>query len=197
MLLLGILPAAFAVAMGILIGAVRSGQFLVGPLAFAGGIFILLQVLNPITPAVSTNLGDRTAAWLCDRLTEACVRPFGIGHLEDSSLTTDLTVARDFDLGMTGPPLSIAMDFIASGMITLVTGLASAVIVAAYHWWAGVILAGACLRPITFCVRVACGTIATHPRSEERSATPTTVTVWPSIHRRARSCACLVSRAGR
>lgn len=58
-------------------------------------------------------------------------------------MTTDLTVARDFDLGMTGPPLSIAMDFIASGMITLVTGFASAVIVAVYHWWAGVILAGA------------------------------------------------------
>lgn len=64
LLLLGILPAAFAVAMGILISAVRSGQSLVAPLAFAGGIFILLQVLNPIHRAVSTNLGDRTAAWL-------------------------------------------------------------------------------------------------------------------------------------
>ena len=145
LLLLGILPAAFAVAMGMLIGAVRTDQSLVAPLAFAGGTFILLQVLNPIHRAVSTNLGDRTAAWLYDRLTEACVRPPGIGHLEDPSMTTDLTVARDFDLGMTGPPLSIAMDFIASGMITMVTGLASAVIVAAYHWWAGLALAGAWL----------------------------------------------------
>jgi ABC-type multidrug transport system fused ATPase/permease subunit len=54
-------------------------------------------------------------------------------------------VARDFDLGMTGPPLSIAMDFIASGMITMVTGFASAIVVAAYHWWAGVVLASAWL----------------------------------------------------
>ncbi len=145
LLLLGILPAAFAVAMGILIGAVRSGHPLIAPLAFAGGTFILLQVLTPLHRAVSTNLGDRTAAWLYDRLTEACVRPPGIGHLEDPSLTTDLTVARDFDLGMTGPPLSIAMDFIAGGMIAMVTGLASAIIVAAYHWWAGVILAAAWL----------------------------------------------------
>ena len=145
LLLLGLLPAAFAVAMGILIGAVRSGHSLVMPLAFAGGIFLLLQVLNPMHRAVSSNLGDRTAAWLYDRLTEACVRPPGTGHLEDPSLTTDLTVARDFDLGMTGPPLSIALDFIASGMITMVTGLASTVIVAAYHWWAGLILAGAWL----------------------------------------------------
>src|SRR6185312_1263466 len=111
LLLLGVLPAAFAVAMGILIGAVRSGHSLVMPLALTGGIFLLLQVLNPIHRAVSSNLGDRTAAWLYDRLTEACVRPPGIGHLEDPSLITDLTVARDFDLGMTGPPLSISMDF--------------------------------------------------------------------------------------
>jgi ABC-type multidrug transport system fused ATPase/permease subunit len=145
LLFLGLLPAAFAVAMGVLIAAVRSGYSLVIPLAFAGGIIHVLQVLNPIHRAVSSNLGDRTAAWLYDRLTEACVRPNGIGHLEDSALTTDLTVARDFDLGMTGPPLSIAMDFIASGMITMVTGLASAAIVGAYHWWAGVALAGAWL----------------------------------------------------
>ncbi len=145
LILLGVLPAAFAVAMGILIGAVRNGQSLVMPLAFVGSIFLVLQVLNPIQTAISTNLGDRTAAWLYDRLTEASVRPPGIGHLEDPSLATDLTVARDFDLGMTGPPLSVAMDFIASGMITMVSGFASAIIVAAYHWWAGVVLAGAWL----------------------------------------------------
>jgi len=40
---------------------------------FAGAIFVLLQVLSPIHQAVSANLGDRTAAWLYDRLTEACV----------------------------------------------------------------------------------------------------------------------------
>src|SRR2546429_4190290 len=37
---------------------------LAGPLALAGAIFILLQVLSPIHQAVSANLGDRTAAWL-------------------------------------------------------------------------------------------------------------------------------------
>jgi ATP-binding cassette, subfamily B, bacterial len=143
LIVLGVLPAAFAVAMGILIAAVRSGHSLVMPLAFTGTVFFVLQVLNPLHRTVSSNLGDRTAAWLYDRLTEACVRPQGIGHLEDSSLATDLTVARDFDLGMTGPPLSVAMDFIASGMVTMVTGIDSAAIVAAYHWWAGAVLLGA------------------------------------------------------
>jgi ATP-binding cassette, subfamily B, bacterial len=145
LLLRGILPAAFAIAMGVLVGAVQQGHPLPGPLAFAGAIFVLLQVLSPIHQALSANLGDRTAAWLYDRLTEACVRPPGIGHLEDATLTSDLTVARDFDLGMTGPPLSISMDFIATGLVEMTGGVASAVILARYAWWAPLVLAGAWL----------------------------------------------------
>jgi ABC-type multidrug transport system fused ATPase/permease subunit len=145
LLLRGILPAAFAIAMGVLVGAVQHGHPLAGPLAFAGSIFVLLQVLSPIHQALSANLGDRTAAWLYDRLTEACVRPPGIGHLEDPALTSDLTVARDFDLGMTGPPLSVSMDFIAAGLVEMTGGVASAVILARYAWWAPLVLAGAWL----------------------------------------------------
>jgi ATP-binding cassette, subfamily B, bacterial len=145
LLLRGILPAAFAIAMGVLVGAVQHGDPLSGPLAFAGSIFVLLQVLSPIHQTVSSNLGDRTAAWLYDRLTEACVRPPGMGHLEDPSLTGDLTVARDFDLGMTGPPLAISLDFIANGMVEMIGGIASAAILARYAWWASVLLLAAWL----------------------------------------------------
>jgi ATP-binding cassette, subfamily B, bacterial len=140
LILRGALPALFAIGMGALVGAVERGESLVGPLTFAGGVFVLLQVLTPIHQAVSANLGDRTAAWLYDRLTEACVRPPGIGHLEDPKLTTDLTVARDFDLGMTGPPLNISVDFIADGLVGLVGGLACAVVLFAYAWWAPIVL---------------------------------------------------------
>jgi len=66
-----------------------------------------------------------------------------MGHLEDPKLTGDLTVARDFDLGMTGPPLTISMDFIASGMVEMVGGIACAVILVGYAWWAPIVLAGA------------------------------------------------------
>ena len=145
LLLRGVLPAVFAIAMGWLISAVDRGDGLLPSLGFAGAIFVLLQVLTPIHQAVSANLGDRTAAWLYDRLTEACVRPPGMGHLEDPKLTSDLTVARDFDLGMTGPPLSISMDFIASGLVELIGGLACAVVLSAYSWWAPLLLAGAWL----------------------------------------------------
>src|SRR3984893_12373370 len=71
LLLRGILPAAFAIAMGVLVTAVQRRHPLAAPLAFAGMTYVLLQVLSPIHQAVSTNLGDRAAAWLYDRLTEA------------------------------------------------------------------------------------------------------------------------------
>jgi ABC-type multidrug transport system fused ATPase/permease subunit len=135
----------FAIAMGSLVGAVQRGGSLAGPLTFAGAVFILLQILTPIHQAISANLGDRTAAWLYDRLTEACVRPPGMGHLEDPRLTSDLTVARDFDLGMTGPPLSISMDFIAGGMVEMIGGISCAAVLFAYAWWAPILLAGAWL----------------------------------------------------
>jgi len=129
--------------MGVLVGAVQRGGSLVDPLALTGAIFVLLQVVGPIHQAVSANLGDRTAAWLYDRLTEACVRPPGMGHLEDPVLTNDLTVTREFDLGMTGPPLSISMDFIANGMTEMIGGIACAVILFRFAWWAPIVLAGA------------------------------------------------------
>jgi ABC-type multidrug transport system fused ATPase/permease subunit len=157
LLLRGVLPAVFAVAMGSLVGAVQRvstatqgaqglvegrGESLVGPLALTGVVFVLLQVLAPLQTAVSHNLGDRTAAWLYDRLTRACVRPPGMGHLEDPGLTADLTVARDFDLGMTGPPLSFGLDFIAGGLVEMIGGLSAAAVLFGYAWWAPIVLAG-------------------------------------------------------
>ena len=145
LLLRGVLPAVFGVAMGIVVGSIQRGESATGPLIFAGVVFVLLQTAAPLHQAVGANLGDRTAAWLYDRLTEACVRPSGMGHLEDPKLTSDLTVARDFDLGMTGPPLYISMEFIASGFVEAIAGLTSAAILAFYRWWAPLLLAGAWL----------------------------------------------------
>jgi ATP-binding cassette, subfamily B, bacterial len=143
LVLRGVLPAVLAVAMGVLVGAVKAGHDLAGPLTLAGAVFVALSVLTPIQAAVSANLGSRTAAWLYDRLMEACVGPPGMGHLERPDLTNDLTMARDFDLGITGPPLSVAMDFIASGLVELVSGVAQALVLAAYHWWAPLLVGGA------------------------------------------------------
>lgn len=141
LLVRGTVPAVFAVATGRLVGTVQRGEDLGLSLTVVGVTFILWQVLSPIHLVVSTNLGDRTAAWLYDRLTEACVRPPGMGHLEDPKLTSDLTVARDFDLGMTGPPLSISIDFIASEMVVGISGFACAIVLFGFSWWAPIVLA--------------------------------------------------------
>ena len=143
LLLRGVLPALFGVALGLLVGAVQQGSDLTQPLALVGTTFVLMQLLPPIQQAISADLGDRTAAWLYDRLTAACVGPKGMGHLEDPALTGDLTVARDFDLGMTGPPLSFSMEFIADGLIQMVAGLASAAVLAYYQPLPAALLAAA------------------------------------------------------
>jgi ATP-binding cassette subfamily B protein len=145
LVLRGVLPALFGVAMGLLVAAVQRGSGLAAPLTFAGIVFVLLQVLAPVHQALSANLGDRAAAWLYDRLTAACVQPPGMGHLEDPKLTGDLTVARDFDLGMTAPPLSISMDFIAGSLVEMIAGLAFTLVLVGYRWWAALVLGGAWL----------------------------------------------------
>jgi ABC-type multidrug transport system fused ATPase/permease subunit len=141
----GLLPVVFAVAMGTLVGSLQRGDGLGLPLVLVGVTFVLLQVVTPLQTAVSRNLGDRTAGWLYERLTEACLRPPGMGHLEDATLATDLTVARDFDRGMTGPPLSYSMDFIAGGLVGMIGGLGAAVVLAGFAGWAAIVLAAAWL----------------------------------------------------
>ncbi len=141
----GLLPAGFSIATGVLVAAIEHRGSLAVPLTVAGVLFILMQVLGPLHTALSTDLGDRTSAWLYDELTQACVAVPGIGHLEDPELAADLQVARDFDRGMTGPPLSISMDFIAGGLVDMVAGLAQACVLFGFAWWAPPVLAGAWL----------------------------------------------------
>jgi ABC-type multidrug transport system fused ATPase/permease subunit len=141
----GLLPACFSVVTGVLVAAVQHRASLAAPLVVVGVVFILMQVLGPLHTSLSANLGDRTAAWLYDELTSACVAVPGIGHLEDPELAKDLQVARDFDRGMTAPPLSTSLDFIASGLMDMVAGLAQACVLFGFAWWASPVLAGAWL----------------------------------------------------
>ena len=139
----GLLGPALGLAMGLLVAAVTRGSSLAVPLVALGVVFLLSQVLPPIQQMLSWNLGDRTASWLYERLTLACVRPPGIRHVEDPALTGDLTLARDFDLGLTGPPLSIDLDFIGTGLFLLVGGITCALVLFAFNWWSPLLLAAA------------------------------------------------------
>jgi ATP-binding cassette, subfamily B, bacterial len=141
----GTLPAVTSIAFGWLVSAITRDVSLTGPLVMVGVSFALLLISQPLHQVVSANLGARMAAHLYDRLITICVAPPGIAHLERSELTTDLTMARDFDLGMMGPPLEISMDFIAGGLVDLVVGVSAAILLVDFHWWAALLLAGAWL----------------------------------------------------
>ena len=136
----GVMPALVSVAFGWLVSNVTRDVSLTAPLVFVGVAFTLLLVLQPLHQLVSSNVGSRLAAHLYDRLLSVCVRPSGIGHLERPELTNDLTMARDFDLGMMGPPLDISMDFVAGGLVDLVVGFAAATLLLGFRWWVPPIL---------------------------------------------------------
>lgn len=131
----GALPAVVAVALGWLVASVTDGTSLTGPLTTVGIAFTASLVVQPLHQLVSSNLGSRMAAHLYDRLMIACVEPAGIAHLEQPELANDLSMARDFDQGMLGPPLDLSMDFIASGLVDLAVGTAAALLLFGFEWW--------------------------------------------------------------
>ena len=141
----GLLPALFVVAMGVLVGAVQHGISLILPLTLVGSLFVLVQVLSPLHLMVSQNLGSKMAAFLYDRLTQACTEPQGMGHLENPEAAKDLAMARDFDLGISGPPLFVSMDFIAAGLVEMVAGLVATSLLFGYTWWAPLLIGSAWL----------------------------------------------------
>jgi ATP-binding cassette subfamily B protein len=143
LILRGLLPPIFAIVMGWTIGIIQHGGDRTTSFVVMGVVFVLMQVLPPVHLAAGANLGNRTAAWLYDQLTVACVRPPGMGHLENPKLTSDFAMARDFDLAISGPPLAISMDFIAGGLVGMVSGIASSLVLFGYRWWAPIVLAGA------------------------------------------------------
>jgi len=138
----GSLPAVLAVATGVLIDAVNEGRPLGPALAAVGALFVTLQVLAPVHAQTGANLGDDLSAHLNDCLLVSTVTPEGMGHLERPDLTDDLTVARDFDLGISGPPMSTSMGFIAGGLVEVSVGIASALVLFAYRWWAPLVAGG-------------------------------------------------------
>lgn len=139
----GLLPALLSVATGVVVDAIDRGRSLLWPLAVTGVLFTVLQAIGPIHLVVGQLLGHRGADAMNDRLLRATNGPAGISHLEDPERAAELSMARDFDLGITGPPLFVAMNFIASGLRLLLTGLAAAVVLFGFAWWAPLVLAGA------------------------------------------------------
>lgn len=140
-----VLPAALTLGLGSLVSAISGGRELSASLVVVGGSFALLSMSSPVHTQISSILGDRTSGWLQAALTEACAGPAGISHLERPGLADELTMGRDFDLGITGPPLSVALGFISAGMVELGGGVTQTIALGTVSWWAAVVIGGAWL----------------------------------------------------
>ncbi len=140
-----IVPAGLTLGLGLLVSAIADGRSINGPLLLVGGSFALLSISSPIHTQIGSILGDRTSGWLQAALTAACSDPPGINHLERAGLADELTMGRDFDLGITGPPLSVALGFISAGMVELGAGVAQTIVLGTVLWWAPFVIGGAWL----------------------------------------------------
>lgn len=144
-LLRGALPPVLGVLSGWLIQTITDGGPLTAPLVALAVTFVIAQVLGPVHEALSYDVGERTSTSFNDRLLELTTGPAGIAHLERPDLAADLSMARDFDLGITGPPLSVSMSFIADGVALFAVGVVSAIVLTSQLWWAGLVLVPAWL----------------------------------------------------
>jgi ATP-binding cassette subfamily B protein len=143
LLVRALVPAGLAIATGVLVGRVEVRGDLTAPLVAFGIVFVLSQIGPPVHQVVGALLGHHVSNVLNDRLMAATLSPDGVSHLERGDLTNDLTTARDFDLGWTGPPMFMNMDFIAQGLVMLLGGIASALVLFGFAWWAPLLLLGA------------------------------------------------------
>jgi ABC-type multidrug transport system fused ATPase/permease subunit len=140
-----LLPAGLTLGLGALVSAIAGGRSVTAPLLLVGGAFALLSMSSPIHTQVGSILGDKTSGWLQSALTDACADPPGISHLERPGLADELTMGRDFDLGITGPPLSVALGFISAGMVELLGGVAQTIVLGTVLWWGPFVIGAAWL----------------------------------------------------
>lgn len=144
-LLRGLLPAVLTLGLGALVTAVGGAHDVTVPLVVVGAAFALSCVASPLHSQLGAVLGDATSGALQAQLTRAVNGPSGIHHLERPGLAAELVMARDFDQGITGPPLSVSVGFIAAGLVALAGGAAQVVVLGTVLWWAPFIIGGAWL----------------------------------------------------
>lgn len=136
LLLRCLLPAAFAISIGNLISSIQRGNGIDGSLVWVGVLFAAMQSLPPIHAAVSATLAQKLITYLHDVLLEASLEPAGIAHLERPEINDVLAQARDFDLGITGPPLRASLPRVGDGFVQIGGGAASLCLLFGFRWWA-------------------------------------------------------------
>lgn len=136
----GLLPVAFNLATGALIGSIPSavengmrsaaGSAMVTALGFVAALFVIQEIGAPVRSLASAHLGRKLNLDLRERTMRAAMQPVGVAHLEDPTMLDKVNQARE--VGPTGMTALSAVN----GLVTLTTmrlsGLLSAAIVARF-----------------------------------------------------------------
>lgn len=106
----GLLPAAFTVSTGVLVGAVasaaRSGgshHHVIVALGVVTGLFLAQQLGEPILETIKSQLGWRLTDVVFQRVVACACDPVGIGHLEDPAMLDKFDLAQGAGSANTGP----------------------------------------------------------------------------------------------
>lgn len=141
------LPVTVAIVTGRLVGSIPPA--VVGgfgsaagrtTLALLGGVAACVlgqRALGPALYALSSSLGRRVERTLQERVMKSVARPSGVAHLEDPLVLDLLRVLRG--LGMDRNRPQDAVRALARVLPSWLQALASAVVLAVFHWWLGLV----------------------------------------------------------
>lgn len=145
LLLAGGFSSAMILVFGLVIANISSSEGISFALLILGVLFIFLNGTNSFVNTMSANIGAKTAEYLHEKLMHACMKPEGIAHLENSEIVSRLEAARDFDLGITGAPLVVAVPKVGARVSGIINGIFLSLILFQFQWWAPIVLSGAWL----------------------------------------------------
>jgi ATP-binding cassette subfamily B protein len=134
----GLLVPAFMLATGALVGAIRGGRGIDGPLAAIFAIFVLGRLLDPLREQLGEALWRQLDESVTQRLMGAMSLPPGLAHVENSEVLDRVAQAQGL---MTGVTPGEAGWWLGPVVLLWVQGVGSLVIVATYRWWLAIGLA--------------------------------------------------------
>jgi ATP-binding cassette subfamily B protein len=134
----GLLVPAFMLATGALVGAIRGGHSVDGPLAAIFAIFVLGRLLDPLREQLGEALWRQLDESLTQHLMGAMSRPPGLAHVENTDVLDHVAQSQGLMAGVTPGE---AGWWLGPVVLLWVQGAGSLAIVAAYRWWLALALA--------------------------------------------------------
>ncbi len=145
----GLIPIAFVLSTGVLIGAIPDavegslssapGRRLVVALVATASLYVARQVITTVRTGLARAAGTRLCHETGQRVLATWLAPPGIAHLDDPAFGDQMVRDRltQWHFGM----LTRGTQEFTNASISLVAGTAASVVLAGFRWWAPLLLA--------------------------------------------------------